>query len=458
MKCNFMQPLLPVALSPKENARPLIVRASTDTSPGGISRATSRRPEDVGGKRRSLDSCMMRWLFFAFAVVMTGCTITRMPAVSCNSDVSPCGFPGIDTALERARESDIPLRVLVVHGIGNHEKPLAEYYSKPIIEGLASRLGLTATDTMHEEQIWRPNGDRAPELAGYLRIQDYKERSDRGRLRLFELTWSTTTNPLKRSYLGFDNTWAITNTRIPLNRSLKSEILNDDLADAVLYLSPTYRREMQYPVEQALCRIITDTPLDGRPCNPPASADFNGEIVVITHSLGSRMIFDAIEAHQYGRWIDRFKNRVTQLYMLANQLPLLDMGEYDGVERKDATATPLTAQDRVSSEKSAAPGHVIEGLRALLAAPLECIGCPTNRSIVAFSDPNDLLSYPLPRAFTDRYQGKFFNVLTNVATFIWAGIVVHPLDAHTNYERDDSVLDMLAQGAQGNSTVELGSE
>lgn len=74
-------------------------------------------------------------------------------------------------------------------------------------------------------------------------------------------------------------------------------------------------------------------------------------------------------------------------------------------------------------------------------------------NIVAFSDPNDILSYDVPQRFVDTYFDSRMcpavtNVNLNVAEEISAfGMsVVNPVTAHTEYDNDVRIIEMIAQG------------
>jgi hypothetical protein len=74
-------------------------------------------------------------------------------------------------------------------------------------------------------------------------------------------------------------------------------------------------------------------------------------------------------------------------------------------------------------------------------------------NIVAFNDPNDLLSYSIPRSFVERCLDSRMcpavtNIHINVADRISAfGIeVVNPIAAHGNYDSDERVIELITQG------------
>ncbi len=80
--------------------------------------------------------------------------------------------------------------------------------------------------------------------------------------------------------------------------------------------------------------------------------------------------------------------------------------------------------------------------------------------ICPFSDPNDLMSYPVPDQFADKYIESRLcpsvtNVTINVAavnSFLGLGEVANPLGAHIGYGPDERVGALIANGA-GNPNV-----
>jgi hypothetical protein len=74
--------------------------------------------------------------------------------------------------------------------------------------------------------------------------------------------------------------------------------------------------------------------------------------------------------------------------------------------------------------------------------------------LIAFSDPNDLLSYPIPDRFVrdhvdSRLCPRQVNVTINVASVtdvIGLGQFANPLAAHVDYENDDRVIGLITRG------------
>ena len=84
-------------------------------------------------------------------------------------------------------------------------------------------------------------------------------------------------------------------------------------------------------------------------------------------------------------------------------------------------------------------------------------------SIIAFSDPNDLLSYAIPHDFVSKYLDSrlcvdVMNVNINVAKVYDAfglGKLANPMDAHIGYDTDDRVVGMIAKGIGTDKASEL---
>lgn len=83
-------------------------------------------------------------------------------------------------------------------------------------------------------------------------------------------------------------------------------------------------------------------------------------------------------------------------------------------------------------------------------------------NIVAFSDPNDLLSYGINQDFVDNYMDSRMcpsvtNVNINIAEEIsvFGAGVVNPVTAHTEYDNDTRVIEMIAKGTENFKQNEL---
>lgn len=86
-------------------------------------------------------------------------------------------------------------------------------------------------------------------------------------------------------------------------------------------------------------------------------------------------------------------------------------------------------------------------------------------SIIAFSDPNDILSYAIPHGFADHYLDsrlcvEMTNININVAKIIDAfGVdMANPLKAHIAYETDERIIALMANGVGNENTSPIINE
>ena len=125
-----------------------------------------------------------------------------------------------------------------------------------------------------------------------------------------------------------------------------------------------------------------------------------------------------------------FKELDVKVFMLANQLPLLQSG-----------LEPASVRDAVPAYCRPDGAHYADRLFE-------------ETDLIAFSDPNDLLSYPIPDRFVRDYVDlrlcpQQVNVTINVAPvtdLIGLGEFANPLAAHVEYENDERVIDLITRG------------
>ena len=154
---------------------------------------------------------------------------------------------------------------------------------------------------VHRDQVSDPRENR-DYVTGFVRRLNHKVSEDRT-LRIFELTWSPATRWIKKSLDGVEQ-HNNTSSDHWLNRELKSNIVNGGIADAVAYLSDSGVL-VNYNVLQAFCLSLADLrKLTGDykfTCDSNyLSAAVNGsfsqhhDVILISHSLGTRVLFDTI--------------------------------------------------------------------------------------------------------------------------------------------------------------------
>jgi hypothetical protein len=278
------------------------------------------------------------------------------------------------------------------------------------------RIQLKLKDPVPPEPGFESPTGGASFIAGFVRTHSYYGKNSRvPSLRVYELTWERSTGSVKDAYLRSDGSsakeWF---TRWWLNTGLKSAIVNDSIPDAMLYFSNTYRPLIQYVILQGLCKLISDekdAQDEDFDClrdmkNIPPEDEFSryNDLAIVTHSLGTRIVFDVLGGLGDEEFFNKLRHDLTEknealldevdskmlerakrlkvvfvrslskLFVLTNQVPLLELGE---------VKNPL---DLGTGSKKRDLGAGFTKFLETRKAPLQ---------VVTFTDPNDLLSYDL---------------------------------------------------------------
>jgi hypothetical protein len=259
------------------------------------------------------------------------------------------------------------------------------------------------------------------------------------------LTWSPLTAPYKAE-LAYDHSTdyggAFPYTRASLNRELKRGLINDCMTDVVVYggaNGQAIRRAAKEAVCQAMGGRIDDTACDVPEGASPAALAF------VTESLGSKLVFDAIlsiwaaaERSDDKTAIPRLATSLAStrmLYMVANQLPLLDAAGTSVADRALEVALEPTR------------GHSRDVFDVISRARHHAAPTAKPMTVVAFSDPNDLLSYRIIAGHLagDLKDFRVVNVIVSNDTTYFK-YVERPDTAHCGYTWNPYVFGMIAKG------------
>lgn len=363
---------------------------------------------------------------FVLATTGLGCTTPYEPPIIVHGAAK---FPGLVALLEPARTLD----VVMVHGMCTHDAA----WAKVAIDELSSAIG-SSIDSSRERVL-------EVQAPGPVRIYTRDVHVGRGVIRFSALVWSPLTAPLKKQ-LAYDLTGKPTDCstegtckprRAALNGALKDSLLNDCLADALAYQGRS-RDTMRGHMVEAITAVMSDSSaLSGAAGTTP------GPLVLITESLGSKLTFDAIEEMAFGparsesvrRAGSEAIGRLSIVFMGANQLPILGLADQvHQIERGEAVPA----------------AYAEETLQRILraranSAELEATPAEVKVRLVAYTDPNDLLSYRLDPS---RYNAPGVAVsdvlVSNAPTYF--GIFARPDHAHIRYHQNKSVVRLISCG------------
>jgi len=373
-----------------------------------------------------------------------------------NKDTRVCqiwgkSFEGVATGLAKPHSKT---KVLMVHGVGDR----LPGYSTEFLGKLANELKLTAKSSTHKNIQLLSLSDPEKKL-GNLRVTRMQNEISSKEFWFYELTWSEITRDQK-ALLAFDNSGEYSFRRAEVNDVLK-KFSNDTGPDPIIYLGESKDLILR-AFAQAFCWMGKDRwdeiPRDGRHgcdfTNGLGESFNRDEFVFISHSLGSRITIDGLtrivsflespERKSTLRTIDRLKREAlqkkhVQIFMLSNQLPMLQLGR----ELPEVTAQHA---DYCESNGKNYASRMFKKI-----------------SLVAFSDPNDLLSYAIQDEFSDKYLDSRLcinvtNININIAKVVDVfgfGKFANPMEAHVGYTKDDRVVALIAKGIGNTQTAPL---
>ncbi len=345
------------------------------------------------------------------------------------------------------------MKVLMVHGVGDHKPG----YSTEFFEKLAKELDLSVTSKAYKNiKLSAPENPEKP--LGNLRVNRYLSKDRSKELIFYELTWSEITSK-EKEVLAYDNSGEYSFRRAEVNDLMK-RFSNDTGPDPIIYLGES-RESILQSFAQAFCWMTygnwDELPqVNNAICElPDISAIINDNYAFVSHSLGSRITIDGMQ-----RIASKLENRIESgdlylfniketlkdkeipIYMMSNQLPILQLGRKlpEVIGQKDSYCN---ADGKNYSQRMVA-----------------------KTPIIAFSDPNDLLSYAIPQGFVEKYLDSRLcinvtNININIAyvfDIFGLGKFANPMEAHIGYDTDDRVVSLIAKGikAENNEFIKNG--
>jgi hypothetical protein len=258
------------------------------------------------------------------------------------------------------------------------------------------------------------------------------------------------------------------------NRELKNGLMDWGFADAVLALGPT--QQILFAGIREL--LVQSLQADGVDLTTAKPGDTGPEYFFITHSLGSYLALATLDSQWMGHQsdvlplfslspeqktaADYFSAHTAGFFFLANQIELLELahvGPVDPSDNKPCPVEPADANDSSDASTTAdAPSTPAPSAAAPsgTAAPSSISHWQCQRQvylhqrspasaalpqIVAWSDPNDLLSWNVPDIDGVRVK----NVSVRNAAFKIPSLLVSPTGVHANYAQNKKILRAIFQ-------------
>lgn len=239
---------------------------------------------------------------------------------------------------------------------------------------------------------------------------------------LRSMHWSDITFTRKNSLQIIDSDPTFYENRAKITSLIKENLINNGFSDALMYTG-VFQQDI-------INRVIESYEYINQ-INP------NSKTVIVTFSLGSAILIDSLKELEKINKADVLKKKIEMVYMLANQVPLIKTG----------TQSILTQNNKLLSKDT------------LYANLTPYFSDYSNKKVnseikvVAFSDPNDLLSYPLDEKNMGELKFQYVNVVISIADKTYfvpfykdKTSVVNYLKAHTGYIYNNSVKELLLRG------------
>lgn len=398
----------------------------------------------------------MKKLLILLCLLLSSCVAVEQDIAkdivnSHKKTISRCEISGFNYAGTDAYVTKKPiLKVLMVHGVGLHHPG----YSRRLQENLANNIGLDVMSRLPKNITLLDPKDHKTHI-GNLQITYWQNLDASKQMLFYELTWSEITTPDKQ-IIAFDTTEQYSKFRVPFNNMMK-KFLDNTLPDPLIYLVDKNNLILD-SANQSICWLLK-TNWQNIPNNQAQVCNLDlydgierftsDNVLFVTHSLGSKILMDSITRNaeavsaaekqpqtlRQKQLTEKLKNKEITVFMLANQLPILQIG------------------------------HPLPQVHNQIRNYCRVNGDKYNRrifkhvNIVAFSDPNDILSYAIPQPFVDKYIDSRIcplvtNVSVNVAPEISAfGIgIVNPVAAHTDYDNNAEVINLMTRGTDDFTT------
>lgn len=252
-------------------------------------------------------------------------------------------------------------------------------------------------------------------------------------LSIYFIVWSNATND-NRNALYYD--WNNKYTHASLNLTLK-QFFDDCLVDAIAYDGA--KGEVIRAAMQLALRDVANDRVGGN--------DSDG-FSVVTESLGSKIMLDSIV--ELGKQLPFSIAKANTFFMIANQIPLEDQASdtnFGGALRRGGAQ-----KSDLPPAEGATLHRTLKLMRNIRSEYYHNI--PTSHgasrqddiiTLVAFSDPNDLLSQDLDYNFVSDDATHIINVtVSNADTYL--GYLELPNLAHCGYGGNQKVINMVVTG------------
>lgn len=426
-----------------------------------------------------------------------GWALVALALAGCTNAVLRPEFPD-DSAPQRVKplsaythplklDAPVVVKTFLVHGMSHSDSTWADVF----IQQFAARLQVSVPLCSANDKIsigaspWADDPAKLCVVSGKVGQTEYV---------FYALQWSPLTDPYKctqpfltdrgandpipsadhpNNLLCGATSLAFPKRRAWINGVIKDHVLDDGFPDVLVYLAPEFQHFFWDVVSEGLCRMYSDDPRTPA-CVVPATTSRAGcgadvpaptshqTFVFITHSLGANILLDTFRQNlecergvppqagvKLGTAIATTFERPTPYYMLANQYVLLQLHKAtkDDFRSRRAVAALQTSPPAFDVRNHPFFAGIAARQRSQSTEPGG--GRPKlDIDLVAFSDPNDDLTFLLPTGPPPIEGITVQNVFVPDA-WEYFFVLENPDAAHVNYFRkpaDGRILDVIVCG------------
>jgi len=286
-------------------------------------------------------------------------------------------------------------------------------------------------------------------------------------LQVYHIGWDDAIN-LK----DIDENFRVNKDRKKINRVLKDEIVNYGFADATLYLGGA-GENIRNVVENTICiaaldsisnddsifNAVSSTLSIEEECAAPQTNE-NMPISFVAESLGSRALFDVLRAAHFDGSkpiLNQILQQEPEVYLLANQIPLLGLGNLKPISEEEALVQEVVPSKRaklvaISEVNDPLTYEIVPYIHQLASIRELSDNIPQGGSFVysegnpSYIETNKNLEDEFGFDVVDARM-KFAKSLLGFIPF-----VSDPTDAHTGHAEQDLIMKLILCGAAEDKT------
>lgn len=336
---------------------------------------------------------------------MVGCS-SKVIEIESNDE----RFPGFHPALSPGKQTD----VLIVHGMCSKSD---QWFADHVKE-----FSKTVKPIVPSEII---EGD----VIDGIQLSEAVIESSSGVLNLYGVIYSGATENAKKGLTEA----IVPGERAWINKNIKKFAMNDCLADVVTYIGPVGTK-----IRARIREILSDIQARRQEKRE------KDKVVLISESLGSKIVRDSLLCDPNESAADALKllSNSDLFVMYANQIPFLDLASDENCDLSENNST-LSSFGLSEDEMTGDLSDVLRILNQPGVLGFAPEVAETPRHWVAFSDPNDILSYQLD---ISKYEDLKVTNVSLANTTNWFGFFANPSKAHNGYKSNSEVRKMILFG------------